>query len=129
MKSMKIRAINHVALHVADVDRSAAFYRDAIGLTPMPRPAFTFPGAWLRIAGRQELHLIGDRSSPVASHHRGTHFALQVDSIDHAEQRIRDAGVDIARKQQRPDGVWQIFVIDPDGHYVELTELSNPPND
>jgi lactoylglutathione lyase len=25
--------------------------------------------------------------------------------------------------KQRPDGIWQIFVQDPDGHYIELTEL------
>jgi hypothetical protein len=25
--------------------------------------------------------------------------------------------------KQRPDGMWQIFIQDPDGHYIELTEL------
>jgi len=35
--------LNHVALHVADIERSVAFYRDVLQLEPMPRPAFT-PG-------------------------------------------------------------------------------------
>jgi len=120
---MKTLQLNHVALHVADVDRSVAFYRDALKLEPMPRPAFDFPGAWFRSGVDQELHLLGDRSQAVHSDHRGTHFALLVDDMDAWDQHLTAAGVQRIPRKTRPDGAEQIFVIDPDGHWVELCKL------
>ena len=79
---LKVRQLNHVALHVANVDQSVAFYRDVLCLPPMERPAFDFPGAWFRLGADQELHLIGDREMPVYSGHRGTHVAFIVDNLD-----------------------------------------------
>ena len=115
--------LNHVALHVADIDKSVAFYRDLIGLKPIPRPAFTFPGAWFAIGTRQELHLIGEREQPVASGHRAGHFAMQVQSVKTVEQELKQKGVEMHGPKQRPDGAWQVFIKDPDGHWMEFCEL------
>ena len=52
---MKVRELNHIALHVTDVGKSSAFYRSVLRLEPIPRPAFTFPGAWFRLGANQEL--------------------------------------------------------------------------
>ncbi len=41
--NMRIRQLDHVALHVADVDASVVFYRDTLKLPAMDRPAFDFP--------------------------------------------------------------------------------------
>ncbi|MEO8498341.1 MAG: VOC family protein, partial [Planctomycetota bacterium] len=35
---MKTTQLNHVALHVADVEKSCAFYSNVIQLEPMTRP-------------------------------------------------------------------------------------------
>jgi lactoylglutathione lyase len=121
-----IAQLNHVALHVADVDRSVAFYRDVLGLAPIPRPAFTFPGAWFGIGADQELHLIGERKKEVVSHNRGNHFALLVDDFDAWEQRLTKLSVPFAPRRTRPDGALQLFIIDPDGHYVELCTPPQP---
>jgi catechol 2,3-dioxygenase-like lactoylglutathione lyase family enzyme len=55
---MKILQLNHVALNVAEVKRSTHFHREVLGLAPMYRPAFSFPGAWFRIGSDQELPAI-----------------------------------------------------------------------
>ncbi len=117
---MLIVQLNHVALHVADVERSVAFYRDVLRLESIPRPAFSFPGAWLRLGADQELHLIGERTREVVSHNRGNHFALLVNDLDAWEQHLVASGANFVPRRRRPDGAYQIFVIDPDGHYVEL---------
>lgn len=117
---MKILELNHVAIVVANVERSCAFYSQVLQLLPLPRPAFDFPGAWFRLGANQELHLIGERGEPVTAGPRGNHFALQVLDLADWEQHLRKAGADFRPKKQRPDGAWQIFVRDPDGHYVEL---------
>ncbi|MCA9139301.1 MAG: VOC family protein [Planctomycetales bacterium] len=117
---MKVYELNHVAIHVADVDASVKFYRDVLCLPPMDRPAFDFPGAWFRLGENQELHLIGDRDLPVYSGHRGTHFALIVDDLDEWESHLDAHEANRLPRRIRPDGALQTFVQDPDGHWVEL---------
>lgn len=116
----KVLQLNHVALHVADVERSIAFYSQTLRLSVMPRPAFTFPGAWFRLGGDQELHLIGGRDQAVISQSRGNHFALLVDDIGEWETHLVASQALFQPRKKRPDGATQIFVVDPDGHFIEL---------
>jgi len=117
---MKFVQLDHVALHVQDVQRSCDFYERVLQLEPIPRPAFKFPGAWYRLGETQELHLIGNRDAPVNSHTRGNHYALMVDDMDRWEEHFREHGVDYVPRRTRPDGAYQIYVSDPDGHFIEL---------
>jgi len=117
---MKIQELNHVAIHVSDVEKSCEFYRRVLRLEAIPRPAFTFPGAWFRLGANQELHIIGDRAEPVFSHNRGNHFALQVDDLDAWEQHLDSLKVEHLTRKHRPDGASQLFLRDPDGHVIEL---------
>jgi len=118
--SMKILELNHVAIHVSDVEKSCEFYRSVLRLEPIPRPAFTFPGAWFRLGENQELHLIGDRTEPVFSHNRGNHFALQVDDLEVWERHFDSLKMEHLPRKRRPDGSSQLFLRDPDGHVIEL---------
>lgn len=119
---MKQLQLNHVAIHVSDLAASSRFYEEVLQLERIARPAFDFPGAWYRFGVDQDLHLIGGRTIPVVSHHRGTHFAILVDDLDAWEQHVRGLGIDCHRKT-RPDGALQMYVTDPDGHVVELTQF------
>ena len=123
---MKIYELDHVAIHVKDVEASCVFYRTVLDLEPLPRPAFTFPGAWFRLGTIQELHIIGDRGEPVFSHNRGNHYALRVDDLDAWERHFQKLGVAYHNRRMRPDGAWQLFIADPDGHFVEL--FTPPPS-
>jgi catechol 2,3-dioxygenase-like lactoylglutathione lyase family enzyme len=115
---MKIHELNHVAIHVADVERGSVFYREVLRLESLPRPAFDFLGAWFRLGTQQELHLIG-RAGPVASIDGNNHFALRVDDIRAWEKHLQSVGAEFISKL-RPDGASQIFLRDPDGHFIEL---------
>ncbi len=117
---MKILELNHVAIHVSDVEKSYEFYRRVLQLEAIPRPAFTFPGAWFRLGANQELHIIGDRAEPVFSHNRGNHSALQVDDLDAWERRFDLLKIEHLPRKRRPDGASQLFIRDPDGHMIEL---------
>jgi len=117
---MKIHELNHVAIHVHDVERSSAFYRGLLRLESLPRPAFDFPGAWFRLGVHQELHLIGRKIPSVPPVNDNDHFALRVDDIAAWEKYLQQAGADFRPRKQRPDGAWQIFLRDPDGHFIEL---------
>src|SRR6186713_869253 len=120
---MRTLQLNHVAIHVTDVGRSIAFYRDVLRLEPLPRPGFKFPGAWFRLGDDQELHLIGDRQYPEVEQHRGNHYALLIDDVDAWERHLQGAGISHQPRRIRPDRAYQIFLTDPDGHYIELCTL------
>ena len=117
---MKTMQLNHVALHVQDIDRSCRFYAEVLQLQPIPRPAFDFPGAWFQLGEDQELHLIGGAEEPVRAGSRHNHFALLVDDIGAWENYLQNAGVSFMPRRTRPDGAYQIFLPDPNGHYIEL---------
>lgn len=120
---MKAIQLDHVALHVSDVEQSGRFYETVLQLERIPRPAFRFPGAWYRLGTQQELHLIGERTRPVHSHSRGDHFALLVEDLSPWETHFHNLGIDFEPRRTRPDGALQIYVTDPDGHVIELCML------
>lgn len=122
---LRTMQLNHVAIHVTDVDRSERFYRGVLRLEAMPRPNFSFPGAWFRLGVDQELHLIGDAKYPHVEQHRGNHFALLIDDVEAWHSHLQIANVEFQAPRQRPDGATQIFLADPDGHFIELCTL--PP--
>ena len=123
---MKIFELNHVAIHVTDVEKSSEFYRTVLKLEPMARPAFTFSGAWFRLGAEQELHIIGERRDPVYSQNRGNHFALRVDDLSPWEKHLQNLNIDYRPPKPRPDGAMQLFLRDPDGHTIEL--FTAPPH-
>src|SRR5438067_13563946 len=117
---MIICELNHVAIYVTDVERSRDFYRRVLRLEEIARPAFSFPGAWFRLGTSQELHLIANHGGPFFRSHEKNHFALRVDDLNEWEAHLKTVAADFALPKQRPDGAWQVFVRDPDGHVIEL---------
>jgi len=119
---MKIEIIElqHIALQVKHVEESIAFYKDILRLEQLPRPAFNFLGAWFRLGNHQELHLIEGRVKDVESSNHSNHFALKVADIIHTEQFLQLKNIPMMGPKKRPDGAWQIFIKDIDGHTIEF---------
>ena len=123
--AIEIQALNHISIHVEDVEKSISFYENALCLPMLPRPKFDFDGAWFMLGSKQQLHLIAGRENLVHSASRGNHFALQVKSIHDVELHFKTLNIKYRLPKQRPDGVWQLFIKDPDGYFIELTELKH----
>jgi catechol 2,3-dioxygenase-like lactoylglutathione lyase family enzyme len=119
---ININQLNHTAIHVADLERSVAFYRDVLQLEQMGRPDFNFAGAWFKIGPDQELHLIckeeGDYTVPLERH-----TAYRIPDMAAAKAHLDSLGLEYDGPRNRPDGPLQLFLNDPDGHVVELTQL------
>ncbi len=131
---MKIRALDHVALLVKDVEITRQFYGQVLGLEEILRPqSFDFSGAWFAI-GTQSLHIIGEseagRTQQVQPGNyrpdelalgRATHIAFEVDDLQETVAYLNAEGVPIAGgPRPRGDGVMQLYICDPDGYVVEL---------
>lgn len=116
---MLVADIHHVSLNIADIDRSLAFYRDVLGLQPLPRPELPVQGVWLDAGRGQQVHLI------VADvpDDRGQHVAFSVADLDETVSTLREAGIRISRPTPVGDtGIRQSFAIDPDGNRLEFTQ-------
>jgi lactoylglutathione lyase len=118
-----ITGYNHVALAVANIDSSAYFYREIIGLEPIAVPDdLKAIRSWFKIAPGQELHLLAGRKDPVANNDKnGAHFSFTIPNADPVEEYLKKKGIAYHR-QQRFDKAWQIYITDPDGYVIELNE-------
>ena len=141
-----IHAADHVALSVADLDRSIGFYAELFGFEVRRRlpanPEFPL-GRVIGIAGASAdiAHLyLGEfmlelfRYRTPAGHplaaarsqadHGYIHFGLRVSDIDGEVARLRAAGVRFLSDpvEFRP-GVWVVYFVGPDGEVVELRQV------
>lgn len=123
--AIKIKHLDHFAIAVHDLSSSLNFYHDILGLGILPRPNFDFEGAWLDCGDGISLHLIEQvDTAPIFSGSRHLHFAFAVDDLMATKEILNGAGIVIAKDiKPRPDGVLQMFIQDPDGYFLELTEL------
>lgn len=116
---LRVTELNHVAIHVRDLQESIRFYGETLGLPLLPRPDFGFDGAWFAL-GSQELHLIIDTEHRDDPRH-SVHFALSVADAYAAYEELVRRGVTItSRPAPRPDGAIQVFFRDPDGYLIEM---------
>jgi catechol 2,3-dioxygenase-like lactoylglutathione lyase family enzyme len=123
--AIKIKSFNHYAIVVADIDKSVAFYHDILGLDILSRPIFDFKGAWLDCGHGIAIHLIeqNEKITPDSGSRR-LHFAFAVDDLLATKTYLLSKGIPIIKDiKSRPDGVLQMFIQDPDGYFVELTEV------
>jgi catechol 2,3-dioxygenase-like lactoylglutathione lyase family enzyme len=122
--SLPIRAIHHVSLRTANLDASLVFYQEVVGAISLPRPPFSFRGAWLAVGGIQ-IHLIEESALvPEAGEisTRADHVAFHVDDLAAAEAELTAQHVPYVRNVQAGTGTVQIFFHDPDGHTLELAQ-------
>ena len=126
---VKVHQLDHVTFVVRDVEASRRFYVGVLGMTEVPRPAFSFGGAWFQ-AGATLIHLIeehpqsGPAGYPVEvlqKSSRNHHVAFAVDNAYEAAASLKAHGIPLLDDAKlRPDGAVQVFLTDPDHHVLEL---------
>ena len=118
--------IHHASVIVADTGRALAFYVDILGMQlDAARPALGFPGAWLKVGGAQQIHLL-QLPNPDAGHARPAHAgrdrhtALRLRSLDAVQKRLEQHGIPFTHSRS---GRRALFCHDPDGNGIELIEV------
>lgn len=116
-----IEGFHHAGFLVTDVKRAAAFYEDVLGLRPLARPDFGFPGRWYDLGHGHQLHLMGTTEAPAQTGQPAfdRHIALRVPDLEETARQLAAAGVEFARGGRRA-GTPQLFLRDPDGNMIEL---------
>jgi len=122
MPALALTGLNHVSFPVRDLERSLVFYRDLLGLVPIPRPDLPFPGAWLGRNGIQVHLIVPPEGAPLGSpppslNPLGGHIAFAIDDYDAVIAMLRSAGIETLEAGSE---VGQLWIRDPDGHLIEL---------
>ena len=117
---LKVTGINHVVLHVTDLDRSRAFYMEALGFDDRG-PVPDMRAAFLR-CGMQGLDLFEVVAADVHGGEEMNHMALNVEVPDVEVLLAGLAGAGIGTVERTPRN--SVFISDPDGHRIEMLPIS-----
>ena len=114
---VQVQGLDHVAIAVQDVARSAAWYQSRFGRGGRYRevwhgdPTFLCAGATC-VALIPSKEGVGDRGA--------RHFAFRVDRANFERARTELDRQQIAYEFDDHEVSWGLYLRDPDGHVVEL---------
>lgn len=120
-----VESLGYVILYVRDLEASAAFYRDVVGLPFKLRDA----GYTEFVTGKTRFGLLERtrasaliRRAPTEGGPAGEVLFL-VDDVDAEAERLRGLGIEfLSGPVDRPWGHRTLHLLDPDGFVVELAQ-------
>ena len=120
--------LNHIALHVSNLQKSSLFYEQIVQLDTVPEPFHDGNHTWLKVSDVSKLHLIG-KAAIDSVHDKNSHLCFSVPSVDEFIGRLVAAHIPYENwagaktsVTKRVDGVQQIYFQDPDGYWVEIND-------
>lgn len=130
---IEIAFLDHVAIRVRDLDVSAAWYKNVLGLKKYQLPEWgEFP--IFMLSGKSGIALFpANTEDPIFNSHSKNvkidHFAFNVtrENFEKAKKRYEALGLQFSIQ----DHIYfdSIYTKDPDGHTVELTTIKVDEND
>ena len=130
---MPVTELNHYLLRANDLERTKDFYCDVLGFEVMPRPDFPFPGYWLGVNGKIQVHMAQAGIPNSAVYYLGSpkgaatsnsgvidHIAFLATDPDQFVGRLRQLGIPVHPRSFPETQLYQLFLKDPDGLTIEL---------
>ena len=118
---MKLERLDHVSLNVNDRPRSIAWYRDVLGLEQRNEPTDdaepVFMGELGACVALFQAQSGAAERLPESAGLR--HIAFTVDSLEQAQARLREHGVDFRFEDH--GNALSLYLRDLDGNTIELT--------
>jgi lactoylglutathione lyase len=131
MAQLGLLGMGHVALRVADIDRSLSFYRDTLGFAEMMRlhrDDGSLMLIYLRITDTQFIELFPDGQGTTAPGREVTainHFCLECADLEETAAALRDRGIRLSVEPKMGlDHNRQCWIDDPDGNRIEFMQMS-----
>lgn len=125
---VSISNLFYVAIKTNNLDATVRFYTEVLGLHPVARPDFGYPGAWLAAPGGAAIiHIYAGGAALGASGRAlyGTgaidHVSITATGFHGFIERLKKRDLDRREFNVREAGLWQLFVYDPSGVQLEIT--------
>ncbi len=116
--------VDHINMTVKELDRSAEFYRSVFGFEPK-ESGVRNGRRWAILGVPDRLYLClyeTGESAQAEDGKRVNHFGFHVEGFDGVEQSLRAMNVAIDHGPVDYGGSRSLYVIDPDGYEIELSE-------
>ena len=131
---MPLSHIEHFLLQTADMEKTRAWYVDVLGMHVGPSPDFKFPVFWLYLGDKDVVHVteggkgisenrkkyVGQQSDAVTGTGVVDHIAFRATGLRDMIAHLKTLGVDFKQRQVDDQGLYQLFMFDPNGVKIEL---------
>jgi lactoylglutathione lyase len=126
--SIPAATFNHTAYYVVDLKTTTDFYKDIMGLQQIPEPFNDGKHSWFYLGPNMALHIISG-ATQTSAHIIQEHLCFSMPSIEDFIKKLKAKKIiymnfDKAEGEitLRADGVHQIFLQDPEGHWLEIND-------
>jgi lactoylglutathione lyase len=120
---------NHIALSVKNLDESAAFYKDVLGLQEITNKTKMEGICWFSFGEGKELHLISILKEPFTIN-KAIHFALNTSNFEAFIKKLEEKHIVYSdwpgtsnKVTIRADGIKQVYFQDPNGYWIEVNSV------
>jgi catechol 2,3-dioxygenase-like lactoylglutathione lyase family enzyme len=131
---MGLQRLQHILIQTTDLPETVRWWDEVLGLKPGPHPDFGFPVAWLYLGDEDVLHITQGGAGASANRQaylsqesqatRGTgvldHVAFHATDLPAMLARLDARGIDYVSRRVDAQGLFQLFLFDPNGVKVEL---------
>lgn len=128
MNTPQSATLNHIAVYVSDLNKSASFYQTLLNLNKIEEPFKDGRHVWFSLGAAGQMHLIQGAKSKT-EHDKNEHLCFSVHSIQDFISRLDLQKIDYVNWEGtakaptvRVDGVKQVYFQDPDGHWLEVND-------
>jgi catechol 2,3-dioxygenase-like lactoylglutathione lyase family enzyme len=131
---MPLSHIEHFLLQTADMEATRKWYTSVLGMRVGPSPDFKFPVFWLYIGDKDVVHVceggrgvsenrkkyVGQQSEAVEGSGVVDHIAFRATGLREMIAHLTKLKVDFKQRQVDDQGLYQLFMFDPNGVKIEL---------
>ena len=131
---MPIQYIEHFLVQTEDFEGTVSWYENVLGLTRGFTPNFGFPVQWMYVEDRDVLHIthgghkttdnrkayLGQQSEQTQGTGVIDHVGFRCAGLAQTIAALSEKNIEFRQRQVNDQGLYQLFLFDPNGVKVEL---------
>jgi catechol 2,3-dioxygenase-like lactoylglutathione lyase family enzyme len=131
---MPLSYMEHFLLQTDDIEATKEWYVNVLGFRVGPSPDFKFPVYWLYLGDRDVLHIttggknvsenrkkyVGQQSEATTGTGMIDHIGFRTTGLLQMIDHLKKNNIDFNERQVDDQGLYQLFLFDPNGVKIEL---------
>jgi catechol 2,3-dioxygenase-like lactoylglutathione lyase family enzyme len=131
---MPLSHIEHFLLQTTEMEKTRKWYVEVLGMRVGPNPDFKFPVFWLYLGDKDVVHVteggqgvsenrrkyVGQQSDAASGTGVVDHIAFRATGLREMIAHLKSLKVDFKQRQVDDQGLYQLFMFDPNGVKIEL---------